>query len=327
MIRISHRAAPAVAAVLALAVAAGCAGPQAKVTITGKQVPLNVAFGKPSTKTPTTPTVLVPAPSGVGVIEVPNTPGGNEPPPPSYPGTLPPVRESCPTAPPGSSSPEAAPNSANGVPKAGAATMVRTERSTTGANGTVTRSGFGRLLTGVASTAPNGSTTFQVKLNVFGTESTTEYQTVPPTFAAAAQANTGLISIRFVSGNGGLGYEQSFRPTTPMQVYSQPGYNGATWTSTSTDPLNGSVAQVSGTVVGEEPVGICGGLIDTWRADTVVHVTNATQDIVTTVSTWFATQYGGVPVQQTQSYKGTVGADKEEVSGTTKWTVNNDVWH
>ena len=46
---------------------------------------------------------------------------------------------------------------------------------------------------------------------------------------------------------------------------------------------------------------------------------------VTTVSTWFATQYGGIPVQQTQAYKGKAG--DQDVSGTTKWTVNSDVWH
>ncbi|MDQ1687189.1 MAG: hypothetical protein QOK42_164 [Frankiaceae bacterium] len=314
--------AAALAAALGLTLLSACAGPQAKVTISGKQVPLSVAFGKPKLTVSKPPTVLVPAPSGVGVIEVP-VDGPTAPPLPKPTVSFPPTPQTCPTPPPGSSSVEAAPNSARGVPKS-TGSLLRVERSTTDARGTITTKDAGIMATSQAAASPGGTTTFQLYLSMFGATSVTEYETVPPSFGGPAQANTGLISIRYVNGDGGLGYKQSFRPTTPLQVFSQPAYSGATWTSTSSDPLNGSVAQVSGQVLAEEPVLACGTIIDTWRANTVVHVTNPDQDIVTTVSTWFATQYGGVPVQQTQSYKGTAGG--EAVSGTTKWTVSYDAW-
>jgi hypothetical protein len=312
--------------VLAALAVAGCAGPQAKVTITGKQVPIAVAFGKPTAlggNTPQPPTVLVPGPSGVGVVVVPARPGGSaSPTPSSSPAPVP--SAPCPTPKPGSAAPEAAPSSTKGVPKNNAVTAVRAFRSTTDAKGTITQQETGFLKTFGASSAPSGQSTFQVGLSVFGVDSVTEYQVVPPAFAAPTQATTGLISISFVTADGGLGYQQSFRPKSPLQVFAQAAYAGESWTSASTDPTTGSAAQVTGQVVAEEPVLICGGVLDAWRAETQVHVTNPTQDITTTVTTWFATQHGGVPLAQTQSYQGTAGG--EAVKGTTSWVVNADVW-
>src|SRR5581483_2760990 len=62
---------------LVVACGTGCAGPQSHVAIDGKQVPLEVAFGKPTTIALKGNPPLSPVPSGVGVIPVQQQGGGS----------------------------------------------------------------------------------------------------------------------------------------------------------------------------------------------------------------------------------------------------------
>ena len=313
----------AVSALALVFAVCSCAGPQAKVTITGKRVALTVAFGKPTVPpTPAQPIALVPAPSGVGVVAVPAGPTTYEPTPgPSTSFTPPPAI--CPTPGPGTSVPEAAPSSTKGVPK-DAIAAVHAVRSTTDGRGTITQKTVGYLATSKASQAPSGQSQFYLGLRLFGVDGTEQYQVVPPATDLPTQATTGLISLTAADANGGLGYQQSFHPMSPLQVFAQPAFAGESWTSTATDPSTNSVAQVNGKIIKQEAIAACDKLIDTWHAQTVVDITNPSQTIKTTVDTWFATQHGGLPVAQTQNYTGRAGG--ENVSGSTSWVVDVDAW-
>lgn len=305
-------------AALALLVA-GCAGPQAHVSIVGKSEPLSVAFGKPVALIGKVDPPLAPVPAGVGVLPVSST-GGTKvvylddptakpvvPPPPA-----------CPTADPLSAPAEVAQNTIttkvpNGTFRyrySGVAVQGRKAMSFDGV-GTHKVSG---------SDVGNGVYRFTDEVAMLGATTTWSYSVVPAIGTAAdIHGGTELTS---VSGTGGYGYTAFFRPDEPIQVFSQPANAGTTWSDVGTDARTASYATINGTVDGKGRVDACGTKLDAWKTTSVITMSSPNENLKAVVQTWWGTQFGGLPIMETQSYSGTAGG--VPVKGTVTSIINVD---
>ena len=296
--------------------AAGCAGPQAHVTFGGKNEPLDVAFGRPAIVKASAP--LAPVPSGLGVLPVTQPGAGHTrviiryvngpssrvhlPPPPPPPACPPTSPFSVPAAVAGDSVGGTVPNGTFPYRFSGRAIEGKTARDFSGI--------APHVVSGAA--IGNGSYKFSVGVTMLGATTTYSYLVVPG--VSAVESVPGAIELAQVSGKGGFGYDASFHPDKPLQVFVQPAYTGEAWKDAETDATSGSVATIDGTIVGKDRVAACGTALDAWETTAVMTVTSPNETIRTTVSTWWATQFGGLPIQETQSYTGKAGG--QPVKGT-----------
>ena len=300
-----HRWLPAVALLLT-----ACAGPRAHVDIGGAQEPLDVAFGKPEATIVHGNPPLAPVPSGLGVLPVSGQgtvtyidAGGQLPPPPP----LPP----CPTANPLSAPAESAGDSVTSTVPTGTFPFRY--------SGVTSDNKKGEKFSGISKHAATGSAVgngvykFSVDVTMLGATTTWSYLVVP---GAGTVANAqGAIELTSVSGDGGFGYNASFQPDKPLRVFAEPAYPGSTWQDAETDAQSGTYATVSGTIDGRDRVDACGTKLDAWKSTVVMTISSANESIKATVSTWWATQFGGLPIQEVQSYSGKAGG--HDVKGET----------
>lgn len=304
-------------ATLLVAALTGCAGPTSHVSIVGKQEPLAVAFGTPSTLSGHNPT-LSPVPSGLGVLPVRSTgsavvyidvPGGGVPTP------APPA---CPKANPLSAPKEVAENTITNAAPNGTYTY---RFAGTAIAGAVAHSFSGLSKHVVTSSAAGqGAYRFDVAVTMLGATTTYSYL-VTPAAGTAANVN-GPIELASVNGNGGYGYDASFKPDKPLEVFTQPANAGATWTDAETDAESATYATVNGTIDGKERVDACGTPLDAWRTTTTLAITSPNEQITATVQTWWGTQFGGLPLAETQTYSGKAGG--VDVRGSVTSTISVD---
>lgn len=300
-----HRIRLRLAGVLVLA-ATGCAGPTSHVSILGKQEPLNVAFGKPvSTLLRGTPT-LAPVPAGLGVLPVRTTSGAHV----VYvdvPGKLPNLpAPACPQAGWQSTPKEVAQNTIANEAPAGTFPYRFSGLAVAGKKAQAFSGVSKHVVT--ASAVGQGIYRFSVAATMLGATTTYSYL-VEPAVGTAANVNGGieLVSVR---GNGGYGYNASFKPDKPLQVFSQPANAGASWTDAESDAESGSLATVSGVVDGKDRVNACGTWLDAYRTTTVLKILSPNEQITATLHTWWGTQFGGLPLEEEQTYVGTAGGVK-----------------
>jgi len=302
-------------------VVAGCAGPQPSVSLGGKAVPVDVAFGlPPATVVPPgkSPNVLVPVPNGLGVLPVPET----SLPPTSSPPASVPATPACPEPAPGVFPKEAAQPVVVGVPALGSY-RVRYTAKVVEDGVTRTFGGTARHTVTSATSLPGGSTTFDVRVTMLGADTTFTWTTVPTASNALGVSTVGQIALQSAAGSAGLGYEASFHPANPMTVMPQPAFAGATFSSAGTDASSGAVARHDGTVRGTATVNVCGTPFDTWSVASTLTSQSANQDLTTVLTTSFATAQGGLPIAQTETYSGTAGG--KEVSGSFTWAFSDPV--
>lgn len=107
-----------------------------------------------------------------------------------------------------------------------------------------------------------------------------------------------------------------------MQVFAQPAVPGQTWSSVASDARSGTVAKVDGAIVTETAANACGVGIDSWLTKSTVSISSPDESITSVVQTYVATQYGGLPVEQVQSYTGTAGG--VAVRGSITWFFATD---
>jgi hypothetical protein len=314
----------------ALLLASACSGPQAAVTIGGKALPVDVAFGLPervvppgATPSPRVPTTLVPAPNGVGLIEVPTSslPGN----PPSVPVITPdPIGKPlplpvCPEPAPGVFPKTAATPVVVGLP-ALASYPIRYTAKVIEDGMSRTFSGNGKHQVTSASPLPGGVTTFDVAVTMLGANTTFTWSTVPAVYNALSLNTGGQIALQSATGSSGLGYEASFKPSSPVELLAQPAFKGATYTGASSDVGSGTTGQVQGIDVDHATVNACGTPVDAWRTTTTFTTSSNNQDLTTVLTTDFATANGGLPIAQTENYTGTAGGKK--VSGVVTWVFS-----
>lgn len=333
---------PVAAVLLACLALAGCAGPTASLTIGGKAVALAVAFGAPPAtvirRTALPPAgvsslPLIPVANGVGVLPVASISGPQTVVSTSAAsssagasvgtGVRPPAagRFACPALPVHASSREAAPSTAVGLPPAGSYRIVFSGEATQGRT-SKRFSGIGVQRVSQGSTTSTGATSFEVTQTLLGAVSSYYYVVDPPTQSSSQSVSDGLIALSKVTGSGGLGYQASFAPDVPLELLTQPAFDGETWTGADSDVSSGTVAQVSGTVQAEKLVNACGAGIDTWQGDDTVTMTSPNENVTTNLQIFFATQYGGLPVAEVETYRGTAGG--LPVSGTLRWVYAED---
>jgi hypothetical protein len=310
---------------LACALVGACSGPQAAVTIGGKAVPVEVAFGLPErgVMQPSVPTVLVPVPGGIGVVPVPVTALPPSTPVPATdvrpPAPLP-AAASCPEPAAGVFPRQSATPVVVGVTGLGSYRVRYTARVVEDGKARVF-SGLARHTVTAATALPGGATTFDITVTMLGADTSYTWTTLPGTYNAVGASSGGQIALRAAHGAGGLGYEASFQPANPVEVMALPAYRGATFTSGGTDAGTGTVARLDGNVVDHRVVNACGVPVDTWEAKTTLVTTSPNQNLTTVLSTAFATAHGGLPVAQTESYSGTAGG--KAVSGSLTWTFSD----
>jgi hypothetical protein len=155
---------------------------------------------------------------------------------------------------------------------------------------------------------------------MLGADTTFTWTTVPTTYNAVGASAGGQIALQAAAGSAGLGYEASFHPASPLEVFPQPAFRGATFSSAGTDAGSGAVARHDGTVEDHVLVNACGTVFDTWSVTSTLVTQSANQDITTVLTTSFATAQGGLPIAQTETYSGTAGG--KSVSGSFRWTFS-----
>jgi hypothetical protein len=316
-VRIDRRVSSMVGLALA---AAGCAGPQAHVGMIGKQEPLAVAFGKPLAAVVSGNPTLSPVPAGIGVLPVASGAGGTSVVYVDVPGPAPvvPPPPACPQAGPTAVPRDVAQNTIDsGVPSGSFAYRF---------SGVAVQGAKARTFAGtskhVVSGAPvgNGIYRFTVVVPMLGATTTYTY-TVLPAVSTAADVHGG-IELNSVTGNGGFGYDASFQPDKPLQLFSQPAYDGNSWTDAATDARTATVATLSGAIDGTDRVDACGIPLDAWKTTSTLSLKSPDEQITSTVQTWWATQFGGLPIREEQSYSGTAGG--VPVSGSVTSVISVD---
>lgn len=295
------RLAVCIAATAAAAVLTGCAGPEAHVSLIGKSQPLDVAFGKPTAAVLKGNPPLSPVPGGLGVLPV-TSPGGTV---------------VTTTAIPPAAAPPPACGPAN--PLTAPAEVADNQISTTAPQGTydyrfggmAVEGGKTRTFSGISkhtvtsSDAGNGVRRFSIDVTMLGAKTTYDY-TVLPVVGTAADVHGG-IELTSVTGNGGYGYNASFHPDKPLQVFSQPANAGTSWNDAETDAASATYAVVNGTVDGKGRVDACGTPLDAWKSTTTLDISSPNETLKVTVQTWWGTQFGGLPLAELQTYSGTAG--------------------
>jgi hypothetical protein len=317
-----------VAAVLAFGT--GCAGPQSHVAIDGKQVGLDVAFGKPSAAVLKGSPPLSPVPSGVGVLPVHDQSGNGTTIFTDQPGkvVVPPLPNSCPRANPFSSPTLTADNIVSSSAPHGVFRYGFSGFAVTGSSAKSFAGQSSHTVTSSTLASPqpqegiSGSYRFDVTVPMLGATTTYTYAVAPgPGTAANVQGGIELVQ---VTGHGGYGYTASFHPDKPVQLFSQPANSGTTWTDTESDIQSGTVATVSGVIDGHGRVDACGTRLDAWKSTVTLKLTSANENITATVQTWWGTQFGGLPLQEVQSYSGTTGNGSVAVKGELTSTIAVD---
>ena len=120
-----------------------------------------------------------------------------------------------------------------------------------------------------------------------GTVTTTDYE--------ATSSQLDLISETINAGGGNY----SFKPATPVEIMAFSG-QGATWTSAGADQNSGTVMTVTGKILQQAPVDVCGTVYDTYEVQSTEQITNVTSGISSQTNPsdpniyWVATQYGGL---------------------------------
>lgn len=304
--------------------AVGCAAPHANVSLSGEAVPINVAFGKPTAILRSRQVTLVPVP-GLGVLPVATVSSPSQPvvvqPEQHQPSvSLPPPPSICPALTPSTTPASAAGPDVQGVPPTKTVAIRFSGQITSGGKG-MHVFGFGRQSVSNTYTLPSGQSRFDVTLTILGESTTFSYvvqpsdNSVPP-----AAGSTGEVALRSVTGSGGLGYEAKFQPSVPLEVLPLPAEEGVTWSAKDADASSETTATLSGTVGHDVRVNACGTALDTWKVSDQLVTQSTGENIQTSLTTFFATQFGGLPVGQSETYKGTAGGTS--VSGTFSWYVD-----
>lgn len=291
-----------VVVVLLAATTAACAGPAPKLTFGGKSVPVNVSFGKPAPddpRAPTVPFVMAPALGGVGGVPVAE---------PRQKGVR--ILETL----------EEGPAAVNECGEHDAR-IAPAEEATRGLGppppdgdypfrlaGTIDLQGIkGGLTRTVKNLGPqvDGTHAFTVRTNVFDVDQVWEFST-RPTLEGRVPGFVGLKSVEAVGR--GMDGRPSFSTAKPLTLMPLDASDAAEFQDTTVDPTTGTTFAVTGKIIGKAQVWACGANIDTWQVKIAQRVANPLQVVTADITYWFATQYGGLIVQEAVSWTGTVGS-------------------
>lgn len=141
---------------------------------------------------------------------------------------------------------------------------------------------------------------------------------------AAVQGQLGQLGLAKEASTSTPGYTATYTPLKALKLLQTPSQEQAAFKDSTSDPTTGTVVTIQATVVGVERVNACGRAIDAWRVDSDMNVVNAQENVTSTRTDWYATQYGGLPVQEKITYSGTTGPTMTKVSGSLLWDITVD---
>lgn len=297
-------------------------------------IPVQPSSVAPETVSPGTgPLQFQPVPAGAGG----STPSTTTPPAnpsatttttttgPSQSTTTVPPPATCPPPPPNASSRQEAGEEVTGIPPVGSYPVEYVASFNSG-NTQQHQSGTATFTVGQVQQGSGGASSFSVTTNLLGESGTFQYSVQPPGFSQVTpvgQASSGgFIALSNATGSGGYGYQASFHPSSGLELLPLPAAVGSSWQGEAADTSTGTVASVNGVVQAETLVGVCGGVVDTRESNATITTNTPNESITTTVQTYFATQYGGLPVEEVESYSGTAGGS--QVSGSLTWVYDYD---
>jgi hypothetical protein len=289
---------------VALALTAGCGGPDRTLDLGFKEVPSDVVMGAQTSPTPTAGPVAVPLPPPPSVVTLP-------PPPYSVPvsvGTAsPPPPLSSPTACPAPDLLAAptieAPNSIAKPPVRAA--YLFDNRGTFSVTGPDARTGsfpprtvrlFSNIKRGSA-----GSFQYDVSERIGDTTTTTTYGVVTDS-VVPEQNGLFLAKMTYLRSDG---VTAQFAPTPPLRLAALPLVRGATSDQSAVDPQTQTAMSFTSTVEGKARVYACGVPLDTWT----IHLTKGRllgpdQDLTFDATYQLATQFGGIIIQDVIAFTG-----------------------
>jgi hypothetical protein len=291
------------AALMALSLLAGCAGPARRLDLGIKEVPSDIVLGSPESGAP----APAPVPPAVPVLVGPGLP-------PSF---FPPTRSSGPTTiQPPSACPQTDPLAA---PKLQATTRI-TEAPPQGAlpyrvdgkytvSGSDSRSGrfpadSTRTVSAVQATA--SGFTYQVAAQLAGTTTTTGYQVIKD---SEVPGEAGLY-VTFIATEAPSGATARFQPALPMKLVELPMIANNSVTAAGTDPISATTVSWSTTVRQKTRVAACGTNLD---AITVVldsgRVDSPQTNVDFSATYAIGTQFGGLSLADTVKIAGREGLD------------------
>lgn len=244
---------------------------------------------------------------------------------PSQSTTTVPPPATCPPPPPNASSRQQAGEQVSGTPPTGSYPVEYVASFNSG-NTQQHQSGTATFTVGQVQKGSGGAMNFTVTTNLLGESGTFQYGVQPASFSQVTpigQASSGgFIALMNATGSGGYGYQASFHPSSGLELLPLPATVGSSWQGEAADTSTGTVASVNGVVQAETVVGVCGGVVDTRESNATITTSTPNENVTTTVQTYFATQYGGLPVEEVESYSGTAGGN--QVSGSLTWVYDYD---
>lgn len=315
--------------------AAACASPSPPLQVSGAQYPTNVVLGAaPSSPSgpmfsvgqaasppfPTAPVVGLP-PLGLPAA-VPAGPPPQAGPPPVY---IAP-RASCPNANPFAAPANSASPSITAAPDP-AAYVFRNTGSYQVSGPNAAQGQFPARSTQVISqvaTQSNGDITFQIAENLGFVETTTSYQVVPtdsyPHGAGASTTGAPGTAGLFITAitQRELGSSSTFTPAPALAVVNFPVAAGNSLTAHGADLANGEAESYDATVAGLTRVNACGKWLQAFKVD----ITNGAYDsagaqLQFAQTLYLGTQFGGIPVAETDAVSGTEGSNSVSLDNST----------
>lgn len=322
--RKGQRHAAAAGGVLAAMLLAGC-GPTAPLDLSVLEYPTSVQYGQPSSAATPAPAPQ-PAPPAVLVAPPVIAP---VPPPVELHTALPTSEVPCPTAGPLAPAAVAASDTPASPPVA--ATYSWREAGSITLNGSTVQFPASDSMTVANVTNPDSQGVFSYDVTTTGggldgrETVTTTYEVVPaPGGGTVGGVNTNQASAiyitKVVTAEPTTGQQLTFTPSPPIEYLAVPAaQTDPAWMIDSTDTSpTGDVTVEKGMaqITGHGRVDACGTVLDAWQVTLSVDITSATQSLHLDETYDVGTEYGGVPLQVTSSYRGTDQSATVSSSGT-----------
>jgi hypothetical protein len=330
--RWSNRGRPLLAAIVVCGMVSAC-GPTAPLEVAVREYPSSVDYGSAATPAPSAPPITVPAPepAPAPVPAQPQLPQASSAPAVVVVVTAP---AACPAAGPLDPAVQPATPESTSAPQAATYDWrVSGTLTTAGSAPKAFPAKATEQVTNVTSAAASssGSYTFDVVDSAAGLDGTqtvtTSFQVVPEPAGGQVSGEpttqaSGVYITRVTTANAVAGAAPTtFVPTPPILYLPFPAdLNPApSWQVNSAD--GATVEQYSAQIKGHGRVDACGKVLDAWHVQiTGGSITSPTESLQLSGDYYVGTEYGGIPLEDALTYKGTATAGGPAITSTSTRT-------
>lgn len=175
----------------------------------------------------------------------------------------------------------------------------------------------------------DGIITYRLVTTTGAETSSTSFRISPVTDASVNDPTKGIF-VTEVSRPRADGSVDVFRPVPALQVLPFPAVPGKTWEATGTDPISQTSMRFVGTITGQVAVDACGTPLGSWQVEisegrTVGNTSGVganPKNLFFTGTYAFATQFGGLPVQERIAIEGADGPSSISIQNLS--TINSE---